>query len=103
MLQLVLAGVAFETKSGLLALMRAPKGKLPYLRDDDGTVVADSGFIRDHIERSRGLDLDAGHDARDRAMGWAIEKMLEESVYCALLRVRWMRPAGVAVVERELF
>lgn len=103
MLQLSMAGIPFETRGGFLALMRAPKGKLPYLRDADGTVVADSGFIRDHIERTRGVDLDAGHDARDRALGWAIEKLLEDNLYFAALQVRWIRPTGFAAVERELF
>lgn len=103
MLQLGMAGVPFETRSGFLALMRAPKGKLPYIRDADGTVVADSGFIRDHLERTRGVDLDSGHDARDRALGWAAEKLLEDNLYFAALQARWIRPAGFAVVERALF
>jgi glutathione S-transferase len=103
MLQLGMAAVPFETHSGLLALMRAPKGRLPYLRDDDGTVVADSAFIRDHIERTRGVDLDAGHDARERALGWALEKMLEDNVSYVMAETRWLRPAGFAAVPANLF
>lgn len=103
MLQLGMAGVPFECRSGFFAMMRAPKGKLPYIRDEDGTVVADSGFIRDHIERTRGIDLDAGHDARDRALGWAVEKLLEDNLYFAAAQVRWIRPAGFAVLRDEVF
>lgn len=103
MLQLAMAGVAFETQAGFVAMMRAPKGRLPYIRDEDGTVVPDSGFIRDHIERTRGVDLDSGHDARDRALGWALEKMLEDNVYYAIAHNRWIRPEGFAVTRRELF
>ena len=102
MLQLGMAGVPFESRSGFVAMMRAPKGKLPYIRDEDGTVVADSSFIRDHIERTRGVDLDAGHDARDRALGWAVEKLLEDHLYFAAAQVRWIRPAGFTVFRDQV-
>ena len=38
---------------------KAPKGKLPYI-DDDGEIVADSTFIRWHLEKKYKLDLDRG-------------------------------------------
>lgn len=103
MLQLGMAGIPFESRAGFIALMRAPKGHLPYIRDEDGSVVADSSFIRDHIEKTRGVDLDAGHDAHARALGWALEKMLEDNVYFALAHNRWLRPAGFEATRQALF
>ncbi len=48
---------------------KAPKGKLPYV-DDDGIVIADSTFIRWHIEKKHGVDFDQGLDAGQRVMIW---------------------------------
>src|SRR5207253_11126885 len=58
----------------------APKGKIPYI-EDDGEVIADSTFIRDHIEKKYGLDLDCGLTRDMRARAWAIERMLEDHLY----------------------
>lgn len=62
--QLKLAGLPFVTERGGPAT--APKGKLPFILDD-GELVADSTFIRDHLERKYGLDLDADLTAVQRA------------------------------------
>lgn len=55
---------------------QSPKGQLPFI-DDDGELVADSTFIRLHLEWKYGFDLDTGLDARQRADAWAIERMVE--------------------------
>src|SRR4051812_24609446 len=57
---LKLARLAYRVDTG--GFRKAPKGKLPYI-DDDGTIVADSTFIRLHLERKHGIDFDAGLDA----------------------------------------
>jgi glutathione S-transferase len=54
----------------------SPKGQLPFI-DDDGERVADSTFIRAHIEFKYGVDLDEGLDRRQRAEAWALERMIE--------------------------
>ncbi len=69
----------------------APKGKLPYI-DDGGTLVADSTFIRAHLERTHGVDLDEGLDARARAEAWAIERLLEDHLGFAMSYFRWCVP-----------
>jgi glutathione S-transferase len=66
----------------------APKGKLPYI-DDGGTVVADSTFIRLYLEEHYRFDLDAGFSAEQRARAWAIERLLEDQLYWALVFLRW--------------
>ena len=67
----------------------APKGKLPYI-NDGGEIIADSTFIRAHIERKYGVDLDDGLTARQRAEAWAIERMLEDHLVWAAGWFRWM-------------
>lgn len=91
--QLQMAGLGYERESAIPP--QAPKGKLPYI-DDHGVVVTDSTFIRAHIERTCGVDLDAGLDALQRAQAWAIERMLEDHLYFAMVWFRWLDPANFA-------
>jgi glutathione S-transferase len=72
---------------------RAPKGKLPYI-NDDGAIVADSFLIRTHLEQKHGIDFDGAYDKRALATAWAVEKMLEEHLYFALVHERWMKDAN---------
>jgi glutathione S-transferase len=84
--QLKMAGLTYASDHAGKAF--APKGKLPFI-DDDGTVVADSAFIRDYVERTYAVDLDRGLDGRQRAQAWAIERMLEDHLYWAMVHSRW--------------
>jgi glutathione S-transferase len=68
--------------------MDAPKGKLPYI-EDDGEIIADSTFIRGHIEKKYGIDLDCGLTRDMRGRAWAIERMLEDHLYWAIVHLRW--------------
>lgn len=86
-IQLQMAGLPYRTD--FTGFPVAPKGKLPYI-NDGGTIVADSTFIRAHIERKYGIDLDDGLTARERAEAWAIERMLEDSLVWAIGWHRWM-------------
>lgn len=100
MVLLKLANLTYrEDRSGY---RRAPKGKLPYI-DDNGTIVADSTFIRFHIEKTYGVDLDAGLDPTQRAMGWAIEKMCEEHLYWDVVASRWLDDANFAIGPAHFF
>ncbi|EIL98183.1 glutathione S-transferase [Rhodanobacter thiooxydans] len=91
--QLKMAGVAYERASAIPP--QAPNGKLPFI-DDHGEVVSDSTFIRAHVERKYGVDLDAGLDAQQRAQAWAIERLLEDHLYFAMLWFRWIDPDNFA-------
>lgn len=86
---LKMAGLPYRTEASMAALGKAPKGKLPHI-DDGGAPVADSTFIRWHIETKYGIDFDAGYEARARATAWAVEKMLEDHLYWAVVFERWL-------------
>jgi glutathione S-transferase len=88
---LKLAGLEYRTDSD--GFGGAPKGKLPYI-DDDGELIADSTFIRRHIEQKYGFDFDRGLDAERRAIAWAFERMFEDHVYWAFLHARWVDDAN---------
>jgi len=97
---LKLARLAYRVDTG--GFRKAPTGKLPYI-DDDGTIVADSSFIRLHLERKHGIDFDAGLTAERRAVAWAIEKMCEDHLYWAVVRDRWIDDANFAAGPAKFF
>ena len=72
--QLQMAGLEYVKARALPA--ESPKGQIPFI-DDDGERIADSTFIRAHLERKYGVDFDEGLTVRQRAEAWAIERMLE--------------------------
>ena len=68
---------------------KAPKGKLPYI-NDDGAIVADSTFIRLHLENKYNIEFDAGLTEQQRAYAWALEKLCEDQIYWLIVYDRWM-------------
>jgi len=98
--QLKMAGLAFASEHGGLEL--APKHKLPFI-DDDGTVVADSTFIRAYVEKTYAVDLDRHLDAAQRAQAWAIERMLEDHLYWAVAHARWSDDENFAKGPAQFF
>ncbi|KRE05892.1 glutathione S-transferase [Bosea sp. Root381] len=90
---LQLSGLPFQRKAG--NLRRAPKRKLPLIVDD-GVTVADSSFIRFHLESRHGIDFDRGLDDERRGALWALEKMLEEQLYWIVVDERWLDDANFA-------
>lgn len=101
MIHLRMAGLEYEVRRGMASLQRSPRHKLPFI-EDKGRVIADSTLIKEYLEGTYGIDFDAGYDARDRAIGYAVQKMLEESAYFAAIHRRWVRADGWAVVQREM-
>ena len=86
MLLLKMAGLDFNTDTS--GFKKAPKGKLPYIVDD-GKTIADSTFIRLHIEDKYRFDFDDGLNDRQRGFAWALDKMLEDNLYWVLVNERW--------------
>ena len=99
---LKMIGLPFKTEAGSGALRKAPKGKLPFI-NDDGKIVADTTFIRFHLEDKYSIDLDAGLTPEQRATGWALEKMCEDHLYWAMVDSRWMVPENFEKGPRHYF
>jgi glutathione S-transferase len=97
---LKMMGLAY--RKDLTGFPAAPKGKLPYI-DDEGERVADSTFIRRHLERKHGVDLDEGLDARRRAEAWAVERLLEDHLGWAMAYFRWLVPENFAKGPAHFF
>jgi glutathione S-transferase len=86
-IHLKMAGVPYRFERA--APPTAPKGKIPYIQVGAHR-LGDSTFIRAHIEKHHHFDFDAGLCTAERARAWAIERMLEDHLYFALLQHRWM-------------
>jgi len=119
--EVLLKMAALPYRTDTTGFRKAPKGKLPYI-DDNGEIVADSTFIRWHLERKYKIDFDRGLPQERRATSWAFEKMAEDNLYWALLDARWtdnsnfargpalffrgvpapMRPLVIAMVRRTV-
>jgi glutathione S-transferase len=97
---LKISGEPFRTDTG--GFRKAPKGKLPYI-DDDGTKIADSTFIRQHLETKYGIAFDKGLSTEQRAVAWAFEKMAEDHLYWTLLDARWLDDANFAKGPAKFF
>ena len=97
---LKLAGLPYQVDS--TGFSKAPKGKLPYI-DDDGERVADSTFIRWHLEKKYRTDFDRGLGEEQRAVAWAFERTAEDHLYWALLDARWMDGANFDKGPRSFF
>jgi glutathione S-transferase len=96
-----MAGLKYVTDTSL-TLDKAPKGKLPVIADA-GEIVADTTFIRRHIERKYGFDFDRGLDKTERAEAWAIERLLEDHFYWVCLYMRWAIPENFAAGPAHFF
>jgi glutathione S-transferase len=98
--QLKMAGLDYRKARAMPPA--SPKGQLPFI-DDDGQAIADSTFIRAHIERKYGFDFDAGLSREARAQAWAFERMIEHHVYWALVGARWVDPENFAKGPAHFF
>lgn len=100
MLLLKIAGIEFEAKPS--DVRKTPKKKLPVLIDD-GTVVADSTFIRWHIEKNYDFDFDKHLTENQKAVAWCAEKLCENHLYWMALRERWLSDPNFEIGSARFF
>ena len=80
---------------------KAPKGKIPFATLD-GSLIGDSQLIIEQLERRAGaaaLDVDLA--PRDRAIGHAAQRMLDEAFYFVIVYLRWAHDTGYALLAPE--
>lgn len=87
--QLMMAGLPFEAVPAMPE--SGPKGQIPYI-DDGAQRIADSTFIRIHLEERYGADLDAGLTCEQRAQAWALERMIENHFAWTTIPGRYFIP-----------
>lgn len=82
---------------------RAPKGKLPFIEDTDGTLIGDSSLIIALLSQRHGIDLDAPLTPQQAATAHACRRMLDEHLYWVMVYSRWLDEAGWPVIRQALF
>lgn len=87
---LKLAGVDYETTI-ITDPRKAPKGKLPYIKDN-GQTIADSSICIEHLKQNYGDPLGADLTPEQHGIGHAVKTMLEERTYWVLVHTRWIDP-----------
>lgn len=98
---LKMAGQSYETEI-IADPSKAPKGKLPYIIDD-GVDIADSAFIRWHLETKYGANFDPGLNDADKAISHAMARMLEERTYWATVYSRWIDAHNWPIINKFWF
>ncbi|HXH31262.1 MAG TPA: glutathione S-transferase family protein [Bacteriovoracaceae bacterium] len=79
---------------------RGPKGKMPFIVHQQGS-VADSSFIINALVETHGLHHLRLQQPQQRAQAFAFKTMIEEGLYHVLLYSRWVDEEGYRVVEKE--
>ena len=82
---------------------KAPKGKLPFIEDEDGTVVGDSTLIIERLSQRRGIDLDTPLSDGERCVSFAFRRMLDEHFYWVGVYSRWVDEPGWSIIREMLF
>ncbi len=96
-----LAGLPFQTQVTLP--FKAPKGKLPFIIDEDGRRIPDSGHIVAHLEATRGGRLDGALTVEQRALGHLIRRTCEESLCFIGMYSRWFDEPGWSILKPAFF
>lgn len=97
-----MAGLPYEARV-LQGLPRSSTRKIPYVELAGGELVADSGAIIERLTTERGVSLDEGLTARERALATAVTRMLEDHLYWAIAWDRWVPRERWAVTREAYF
>ena len=81
---------------------KAPMGKLPII-EHDGKKIADSSCAIAYLEKACGVNLNAQLNPSERATAHALQRMLEEHTYWALLHFRWLNEENWAKTKDVFF
>lgn len=69
-------------------LSKAPKGKAPYIKDGE-KLIGDSTLAIDYLKATYGDPLDAHLSPSERAIALAMQRLIEENLYWAMVYSRW--------------
>ncbi len=97
-----MTGIPFQVKSGFHNLKTAPKGKLPYIQDDE-QLIADSTLIIQHLKQHHNANLDADLSEAEQATANLVIRALDDSFYWCLVYARWLREDSWQIVKPAFF
>ncbi len=98
------ANVDFEAPAFEMSFFKkAPKGKLPFIKKADGSIVGDSNLVIEELVASGEKDLDVELNTEERSISCAFHRLLDEHLYWALLYSRWQDQPGWSVISDMFF
>lgn len=97
-----MAGLEYECLADVSNLKVAPKGKLPYITDDEKT-IADSEFIIRYLQEKFQLKLDINLSDEEKALAYLLGKSLDENLYWCLVYARWARDDTWVHIKKAFF
>ncbi len=80
-------------------LSKTPKGKLPYIVEDDGTVVSDTVLIQFHLEKKYGDRLDGWLTKQQRASATLMNRAIGECWYWTVVQTRYRRDEDFKIYD----
>ncbi|NCN28422.1 glutathione S-transferase family protein [bacterium] len=94
------AKLEYQTK--LYDPRKAPKSKLPLI-DDNGTLVADSFFILEYLDKTYQVSLNEHLSSEQIAIGNFVERSLEEHLYWKGIYLRWVPEENFQITKEAFF
>ena len=79
-----------------------PKGKVPFITEDNVT-LGDTALVLAYLKETHGIDLDRHLTPLQMAQSHALQRMLEERLYWAIVYSRWMEPANAPLFLKMIF
>lgn len=76
----------------------APKGKAPWMKHGNLT-MGDSTLIILYLKEKFGIDPDSALSAEQRGQSLAMQRMIEENLYWAMVYDRWVRPENWSMLK----
>ena len=98
---LKLADIPFDVRTST-RFGKAPKGKLPYILDE-GRPIGNSTLIIEHLKATRGIDPDESLGPPERAQALALQRLVEEHLYFAVVYSRWVDEEGWPLFADAVF
>lgn len=96
-----LAGIEYSTTEEADP-RKAPKGKMPFIKDGDKT-IADSSLCIVYLKDKYGDPLRKGFTPEQHGIGHAVKTMIEERTYWVLVNHRWMDEDNQIVIRDAWF
>ncbi|NQY37041.1 MAG: glutathione S-transferase family protein [Alteromonadaceae bacterium] len=97
-----MANLPYETDADFNHLKISPKGKLPFIEDND-VKIGDSEVIIEYLTQTYGIQLDSFLTAEQKAFAHLTTKSLDENLYWCLVYSRWMRDDTWPIVNETFF
>jgi glutathione S-transferase len=83
-------------------IRRSPSQKLPFIKD--GTkVLTDTAVIIEYLKTTTGISLDQQLTPLQLGQSLAVQRLVEEHLYFAVVYSRWLDPKGWPITSKAFF